>query len=371
VATLGALFNTKKVVMRWIPGLLLILAAPGLSLAETVNFDSATPGQVPPGWTVAMTHTGGAPKWEVLKDDTAPTKPNVFAQVSNDSTSARFPLAIWEKANFKDGALTVKFKPVSGQEDQAAGMVWRYRDPDNYYIVRANAAENNVVLYKVENGKRSSLAPKGTPPKTYGVKHKVPSGVWSTLRVTFEGNLFSVYFDGTKLFEVEDETFKGAGKVGLWTKADSVTYFDDFAVEDFGSSRSSASTGKILAQKLVDELAAKHPELVRIGLHLTPPNGAENIIVASNVTAKIGQKSDPEDLKAMETQSPVVLKEGGNLDVTLPLHDTSHRVIGAIGLTLKPLGDEKESSAVKRAQDIARELEAQVPSEAKLFEVAG
>jgi hypothetical protein len=357
--------------MKWIPGLFLILAAPGLSLAETVNFDSATPGQVPPGWTVAMTHTGGAPKWEVLKDDTAPSQPNVFAQVSNDSTSGRFPLAIWEKANFKDGALTVKFKPVSGQEDQAAGMVWRYRDPDNYYIVRANAAENNVVLYKVENGKRSALAPKGTPPKTYGVKHKVPSGVWSTLRVTFEGNLFSVFFDGTKLFEVEDETFKGAGKVGLWTKADSVTYFDDFAVEDLSGGMRSASPGKILAQKLVDELAAKHPELVRIGLHLTPPTGSENLIVASNVASKIGQKSDPEDLAAMRTGKPVALREQGNFDVTLPLHDASGKVIGAIGLTFKPAANEQEAAAIQRAQSITRDLEKQISSKAKLFDVAG
>jgi hypothetical protein len=199
--------------------------------AETINFDSAKPGSVPAGWTVAMTHTGGTPKWEVMKDDTAPSKPNVFAQVSDDKTGGRFPLAIYEKANLKDGALTAKFKPVSGSGDQAAGLVWRYRDPDNYYIARANANENNVVLYKVENSKRISLAPKGTPANTYGVKHPVPSGKWSTLKVTFQGNLFTVYMDGQKLFEVEDSTFTDAGKVGLWTKADSVTYFDDFEIQ--------------------------------------------------------------------------------------------------------------------------------------------
>jgi len=110
-------------------------------------------------------------------------------------------------------------------------MVWRYRDPDNYYIVRANALENNVVLYKVEGGKRVSLAPRGTPPKTYGVKHPVPSGKWSTLKVTFQGDLFTVYMDGQKLFQVEDSTFQNAGKAGLWTKADSVTLFDDFQID--------------------------------------------------------------------------------------------------------------------------------------------
>ena len=205
---------------------LLVFAA--LCGAQTVNFDSAAVGSVPAGWTVAMTHTGGAPKWEVLKDDSAPSQPNVLAQTSTDRTGGRFPLAIYEKANLTNGAVTVRFKPVSGSGDQAAGIVWRYKDPDNYYIVRANALENNVVLYKVEAGKRISLAPKGTPTKTYGVKHPVPSGVWSTLSVSFQGSLFTVSFNGHQLFEVEDSTFTESGKVGLWTKADSVTHFDDF-----------------------------------------------------------------------------------------------------------------------------------------------
>ena len=197
--------------------------------AETINFDAAAPGALPPGWASAMTHSGGPPKWEIRQDATAPSKPNVLAQISSDKTSARFPLAILNR-ELKDGELRVKFKPISGQADQAGGLVWRYRDENNYYLVRANALEDNVVLYKVEGGKRSSLAPKGTPAKTYGVKHKVPSQTWSTLAVSFQGNLFTVFFNGQKLFEVVDDTFKEPGKVGLWTKADSVTHFDDFEI---------------------------------------------------------------------------------------------------------------------------------------------
>ena len=201
-----------------------------ICMAETINFDTATAGTLPTGWTVAMTHKGGAPKWEVIKDDSAPSKPNVLAQVSKDSTGGRFPLAIYDKASLKDGTLTVKFKAISGNADQAAGLVWRYKDSENYYIVRANALEDNVVLYKVEKGERIALAPKGTPSKTYGVKHRVPKLTWNTLSVSFQGGLFTVSFDGQKLFDVEDETFTGAGKVGLWTKADSVTYFDNFEI---------------------------------------------------------------------------------------------------------------------------------------------
>jgi hypothetical protein len=121
----------------------------------------------------------------------------------------------------------VRFKPVSGAVDQAGGLVWRYRDKDNYYIVRANALEQNVVLYKLENGKRSDLDPKGMGAGAYGRKARVPSGAWSTLRVTARGQLFEIFVNGEKLFEVEDATFPGAGQAGVWTKADSVTHFDD------------------------------------------------------------------------------------------------------------------------------------------------
>jgi hypothetical protein len=112
--------------------------------------------------------------------------------------------------------------------DQAAGIVWRYRDPNNYYIVRANALENNVVLYKVQDGVRLSIAPKGLPSRAYGVKHAVAHGTWATLRVTFRGELFTVFLNGERLFEAEDRSLPAAGKTGLWTKGDSVTYFDDF-----------------------------------------------------------------------------------------------------------------------------------------------
>jgi hypothetical protein len=175
-----------------------------------------------------MTHAGGAPKWEIVLDDTAPHPPLVFGQVSRDATAGRFPLAIWDGATLRNGEASVAFKAVDGDIDRAAGIVWRYRDPDNYYIVRANALENNVVLYKVEAGIRLSIAPKGLPSRAYGVKHAIPRQRWNTLRVVFDENLFTVFLNGERLFEVEDQTFKDAGKVGLWTKADSLTYFADF-----------------------------------------------------------------------------------------------------------------------------------------------
>ncbi|MGH9629595.1 MAG: family 16 glycoside hydrolase [Bryobacteraceae bacterium] len=209
----------------------LILAAillTRVASAETVTFEKAKIGSLPPGWTSAMTHSGGEPRWEVTTDEGRTRKTQVLAQLSQDRTSGRFPLAIYDKARLQNGELSVRCKSVSGEVDQACGIVWRYRDANNYYITRANALENNIVLYNVQDGERRSLPPKGQPSRAYGVKHPVPSGQWNELRVKFEGNLMTVFFNGRQLFEVEDGSFTESGKVGVWTKADSVTYFDDF-----------------------------------------------------------------------------------------------------------------------------------------------
>ena len=195
----------------------------------TYNFDNDAVGKMPAKFHVALTGSGAKGEWSVRADPSAPSQPNVLAQTSADKTSYRFPLAIADEGSFRDLDLSVRFKPVNGRVDQAAGLVWRLKDANNYYIVRANALENNVVLYKVQNGKRTDLPLKGEG-RTYGKKTSVPSGQWSELRVVATGNLFEVLVNGQKLYEVEDNTFPEAGKVGLWTKADSITHFDDLRV---------------------------------------------------------------------------------------------------------------------------------------------
>jgi hypothetical protein len=196
---------------------------------EVINFDKDEAEKAPAGFIFGLTGKGKPGVWVIKKDPTAPSAPNVLAQVNADPVSYRFPLCVYEGFTGKDADVSVKYKPVSGKEDQAAGIVWRYQDQNNYYIVRANANENNVVLYKVENGIRTDLPLVGKG-RTYGLKAKIPSGEWGTLRVVAMGSRFEVYSNGTKLYEVEDSTFPMAGKVGLWTKADSVTLFDDLTI---------------------------------------------------------------------------------------------------------------------------------------------
>jgi hypothetical protein len=197
-------------------------------LAETrkVDFNEATVGQPPRGFELGHTGNVGKPGQWIIQ---AAGSNKVLAQADADATRNRFPVAVLSDVDAADVDLSVRFKPISGRVDQAAGLVWRYQNQDNYYIVRANALEGNVVLYKVQAGKRTDLPVKGEG-RTYGKKAPVPAGRWSTLRVVAAGPLFEVYLDGTKLYEVEDTTFSNRGKVGVWTKADSITQFDDLTV---------------------------------------------------------------------------------------------------------------------------------------------
>ena len=210
---------------------LTLLIAMGVAVmadAQTrkMDFTQDATDQPPKGFEFGYTAGVGKPgKWVVQADGSN----KVLAQTDPDSTRSRFPVAVLSDVSAADVDVSVRFKPVSGRVDQAAGLVWRYQNQDNYYIVRANALEDNVVLYKVEGGRRTDLPVKGEG-RTYGKKSEVPAGQWSTLRVVANGRLCEVYFNGSKLYEVEDATFAKAGKVGVWTKADSVTQFDDLTV---------------------------------------------------------------------------------------------------------------------------------------------
>jgi len=191
------------------------------AMADKASFVNDTVGATPKGWTATMTGPGQS-KWTVEEDSTAPSKSKVVKQ----SGRAAYPLLLKNGTSVTDGFVEVQFKAVSGTEDRAAGVVWRAKDANNYYVVRANALEDNVVLYKTVDGRRSSLDIVGRS-GGYGAKVPVPADRWHTLRVEFAGSRFKVIFNAQAVFEVEDRTFSEAGQVGLWTKADSVTVFDN------------------------------------------------------------------------------------------------------------------------------------------------
>ena len=196
-------------------GLSLLAGVATVALADVVNFDTDLVGALPAGWIAGVTGRG-AYRWTVEADATATSPPNVLKQ----SARGDFPWCVKPSVSIADGFVEVKFKPLAGREDQAGGVVWRWKDGDNYYVARANALENNVSLYYTKDGRRITIKYVDAP---------VAKDRWHVLRVEFVDSRIAVALDGKRYVEQEDTHITGAGAVGVWTKADSVTVFDDFS----------------------------------------------------------------------------------------------------------------------------------------------
>jgi hypothetical protein len=191
------------------------LLAAGVSVAQTMNFDKDPTGVPPADWTCGVTGRGNS-RWTIERDPGAPSPPNVLMQ----SGTGDFPWCVRTGTSIADGFVEVKLKPIHGREDQAGGLVWRWKDGNHYYVARANALENNVSLYYTEGGERKTLKYVDAP---------VASNAWHVLRVEFRGTHIRVLLDGKAAIELDDAHIAGAGAIGVWTKADSVTAFDDLS----------------------------------------------------------------------------------------------------------------------------------------------
>jgi hypothetical protein len=213
--------------MRWLNSLAL-LALLGTALpageekARHFRFTREALDKVPAGWQAAQTGKGQGSVWKVVADDTAPSRTGLVLAQTAESPNAVFNLCVAEGTRNKDVEVRVAFKAVRGKNDQGGGLVWRYQDANNYYIARMNPLEDNYRVYKVVGGRRIQLGTKEDV--------KVPAGEWHRLKVKMVGDHIECFLDGKKLLDVRDDTFQGAGAVGLWSKSDAQTYFDDFAV---------------------------------------------------------------------------------------------------------------------------------------------
>jgi hypothetical protein len=184
------------------------------------DFESDAIGSPPAGFEFGRTGSGPEGKW-VVRIEKGGTSNHVLVQESADKTDYRFPVAVLEEGAYTDVVLSVRARPLSGEVDQGFGLVWRYRDPNNYYVARCNALEDNCRIYHVVGGSRRQFG---------GQNVKVAKNTWHTMKLEATGNHFTVFHDGNRVFDGTDDTFKDAGRVGLWTKADSVIEFDDFTV---------------------------------------------------------------------------------------------------------------------------------------------
>lgn len=196
-------------------------SAPRISAAPTVwkwNFDTDRPGKPPAGFSFRRTGNGDVGAWVIVVDDGH----QFLGQLGADATSFRFPVAVADEPRLRDVRVSVRCKPVSGTVDQACGLVARYQDENNYLVTRANALEGNVRLYTVKSGRREQIADHTGP---------VSANAWHELRLELRGDRIQVAWDRRQVLSHRDVTFPNAGRVGVWTKADSITYFDDLIVE--------------------------------------------------------------------------------------------------------------------------------------------
>jgi hypothetical protein len=213
--------------MRWTTVVALVALAGAAAWAEegkerAFKFSKDDVGKVPTGWKAEKTGKGEGSVWKVVADDTAPSKSGFTLAQTAESPSSLFNVCVADDTKYKDVELSVAFKAMAGKRDQGGGFVWRYQDNNNYYICRMNPLEDNYRVYKVVDGKRSAEFQDETV--------KVPLNEWHTLKVKMEGNHIECYLDGKKYMDVKDDSIKEAGKVGLWSKADAQTRFDDFKV---------------------------------------------------------------------------------------------------------------------------------------------
>lgn len=204
-----------------------VVLSPSIIISDTLlRFENNDAGEIPVDWSEYFTGKGESTKWEIVNDNGN----NILAQISNDHPNYHFNVIVFDELRAKNIELQVKLKGVTGKMDQGGGFVWRFIDANNYYVVRANPLEDNIVLYKVENGKRTDLPLIGKG-RTYGADVEALGKGWNTLKLIAKDELFVVYLNDKEIFKVNDKTFTNTGKVGLWTKADAVTWFDDFQVK--------------------------------------------------------------------------------------------------------------------------------------------
>jgi hypothetical protein len=207
---------------------MVVLAVVGAALTAAddkkplFKFGKDDVGKLPAGWKADKTHKGEGSVWKVTADDTAPSKAGFVLAQTAEGPEELFNLCISQDSNFQDGEISVAFKAMKGKNDQGGGLVWRYQDADNYYICRMNPLEDNFRVYKVVAGDRKMLQDKKDL--------KIPAGEWHTIKVVQKGDHIECSVDDKKYLDVKDDAFPKAGKVGLWTKSDAQTYFDDLQV---------------------------------------------------------------------------------------------------------------------------------------------
>lgn len=349
---------------RFCTWLLLFALAAGASAAEkSFDFSGTPAGQAPKGWRSIVTGLGKPGEWQVLFDEVPSmmrtltseasnsSRVPVLAQVSKDPTDEHFPLLVYDQESFGDFTFVVRVKNVSGQKEQMAGVAFRIQDEKNYYVVRASSLGNTFRFYKYVNGER------GQP---IGNEIAIPSGVWHEITVECKGNLIRCLLNGKEVMPpLTDYTFN-VGKIGFWTKSDSVSYFSD--------ARISYTPRESLAKVLIKEMVDRYPRLEGLKMYAVVTNSSMPVVVASDKAADLGLSGTKVEKEVIEKNQIYYGKTRATVLVTFPLHDRNGDVVAALRVVMKPFAGQTEKNAIARAMPIVEKMEYRIRSKQELLE---
>jgi hypothetical protein len=324
------------------------------------NFSDTPEGATPTNFQAVLAGSGAPAVWKIVTDDVpsafsplsdkAPvvSRHGVLAQTSGDMTDEHFPMLLYTGERFRNFKFTTRFKIVSGITEQMAGVVFRYQNSSNYYVVRASALGNNVRFYKVVDGQRSD---------PIGPQIPVTAGAWHTLTVQCEGTQISIFFDDKLVMPPLGDNSLSDGLLGFRTKSDAVAYFADASVD---------YTPLIpAAQAMVNRIMEKLPRILGLRIYTAQPDGTTRVI-ASKDTAEIGKAGTDAEDAAIKDGTVSFGREKGVVLVTLPLHDRNGENIAAVRVRLKSFFGEMQETALTRARTIVKEIQRQVESEKDL-----
>ena len=339
------------------------LAAAGAELIW--DFRNEKPDSLPAGFQPLLGGTGGAAgNWRIVEDAVpsllAPLSPNaprggkqgVLAQVSSDATDERFPMLVYTNEIFGDFTLTTRFKLVSGRVEQMAGIAFRIQDERNYYYVRASGLGGTFNFFKVVNGLRS---------EPISIKAAIPSGKWHEMSIECKGTTIRTTLNGRPAIpELTDKTFS-SGRIGYWTKSDSVSYFADTVIR--------YRPRETLAQLLVKDAFKKYSRLEELKIFASSNGSTQDIrIVASLDNKEVGRPAPVEASEVLTKRGYFYGKESGSVALTLPLHDNNGDKVAAVRLVMKSFVGQTENNALARALPVVKSMEARIQTREDLLQ---
>ncbi len=343
---------------------IVLLALPAIGAEKKFDFSEVRENQAPPGFRSVVNGQGRPGDWKVILDEVPPlmprltaqasalTKQSVLAQLAQDPADERFPMLIFEEEAYGDFSLTTRFKTVGGTAEQMAGIAFRIQNETNYYVVRASSLGKTFKFYRVVNGLR------GVP---VGVEVAIPSGVWHEMTVTCKDNQIRASLNGKELINLTDKIDPlRSGKIGFWTKSDSVSYFADTRID--------YTPREPPAQAIVRDTVKKFPHLLDLKIYIAANDPKAPRLLASKNEIDLGQAGGKPEGGAIGQGAIFYGKAKGSFSVIMPLRDRNGESIAAALIKMKSFPGQTEQNALARAQPVVRDMQDKVQTLQDLLE---